>query len=306
MPFLLFWVFAIGARAQQPTVKGRVTSGDSAVTNVTVQVKGTSRAVQTDQNGDFSVEADGGATLVFSRVGFATQELPVGSRRILEVHLLVSSREMNEVIVVGYGTQKKADVTGSVASVPKSRLSELPVTNILQAVEGSVAGVSVTNTSAVPGATPTVLIRGQNSITANSGPLIVVDGIPLSKSGGSINDINPNDIASMEILKDASAVAIYGTNGSNGVILITTKRGVTGKAVIRYSGYEGIEDLAHILRPRSPQAYVQKYADYLQQTGQTQTSPVPNASELVNYNAGKTTDWIKQTTRQGIIGDHNL
>jgi TonB-linked SusC/RagA family outer membrane protein len=306
LPFLLFLVFAIGARAQQPTVKGRVTSGDSAVTNVTVQVKGTSRAVQTDQNGDFLVEADAGATLIFSRVGFATQELPVGGRRILEIHLLVSSKEMNEVIVVGYGTQKKVDVTGSVASVPKSRLSELPVTNILQAVEGSVAGVSVTNTSAVPGATPTVLIRGQNSITANSGPLIVVDGIPLSKSGGSINDINPNDIASMEILKDASAVAIYGTNGSNGVILITTKRGVTGKPVIRYSGYEGIEDLAHILKPRSPQSYVQKYADYLQQTGQTQTSPVPNASELVNYNAGKTTDWIKQTTRQGIIGDHNL
>ena len=294
------------ARAQQPTVRGRVTSGDSAATSVTVQVKGTNRATQTGQNGEFAVEAGTGSTLVFSGVGFATQEVAVGNRKIIEVHLLVSSKEMNEVIVVGYGTQKKADVTGSVASVPKSRLSELPVTNILQAVEGSVAGVSVTNTSAVPGATPTVLIRGQNSITANSGPLIVVDGIPLSKSGGSINDINPNDISSMEILKDASAVAIYGTNGSNGVILITTKRGVTGKPVIRYSGYEGIEDLAHILKPRSAASYVQKYADFLQQTGQTQTSPVPNASELVNYNAGKTTDWVKETTHQGIIGDHNL
>jgi TonB-linked SusC/RagA family outer membrane protein len=306
---LLTGLFAIGfaVRAQQPAVvKGRVTSGDSAVTNVTVQVKGTNRAVQTDQNGDFAIDAATGATLVFSRVGFATQEMPVANRRVLEVHLVISSKDLNEVIVVGYGTQKKVDVTGSVASVPKARLSELPVTNVLQAVEGSVAGVSVTNTSAVPGATPTVLIRGQNSITANSGPLIVVDGIPLSKSGGSVNDINPNDIASMEILKDASAVAIYGTNGSNGVILITTKRGVTGKPVIRYSGYEGIEDLAHILKPRSAQSYVQKYADFMQQTGQTQTSPVPNASELPNYNAGKTTDWIKETTQQGIIGDHNL
>ena len=304
--FLLgFIALGFGARAQT-VVKGRVTSGDSAVTNVTVTVKGTTRATQTDQNGQFSMEAAGDATLVFTRVGFAAQELPLGNRKYLDVHLVVSSKEMDEVIVVGYGTQKKADVTGSVASVPKSRLSELPVTNVLQAVEGSVAGVSVTNTSAVPGATPTVLIRGQNSITANSGPLIVVDGIPLSKSGGSVNDINPNDIASMEILKDASAVAIYGTNGSNGVILITTKRGVTGKPVIRYSGYEGYENLAHILKPRDAKSYVQKYADYLQQTGQTQTSPVPNASELVNYNAGKTTDWVKQTTQQGIIGDHNL
>jgi len=301
---LLFWGFA--ARAQQPTVKGRVTSGDSAVTNVTVQVKGTSRATQTDANGQFSLEVEANAVLVFSRVGFATQEMPLSNRKYLDVHLVVSSKEMNEVIVVGYGTQKRADVTGSVASVPKSRLSELPVTNVLQAVEGSVAGVSITNTSAVPGATPTVLIRGQNSITANSGPLIVVDGIPLSKSGGSINDINPSDIASMEVLKDASAVAIYGTNGSNGVILITTKRGVTGKPVIRYSGYEGLEDLAHILKPRDAKSYVQKYADFLQQTGQTQTSPVPNASELPNYNAGKTTDWIKETTQQGIIQDHNL
>lgn len=126
---------------------------------------------------------------------------------------------MNEVVVVGYGTQKKADVTGSIATVPKNRLSELPVTNVLQAFEGAVAGVTVTNTSSVPGSTPAVLIRRQNSLTANSGPYIVVDGI---------NDINPNDIASVDILKDASAVAIYGVNGANGVILITTKRGSTG------------------------------------------------------------------------------
>ena len=115
----------------QTVVKGRVTSGDSAVTNVTVAVKGTTRATQTDQNGQFSLDAGGDAVLVFTRVGFATQELPLGGRKYLDIHLLVSSKEMNEVIVVGYGTQKKADVTGSVASVPKSRLSELPVTTRL-------------------------------------------------------------------------------------------------------------------------------------------------------------------------------
>lgn len=303
---LFFCCFFTSTIWAQETVKGRVLSGDTVLVNVSVQVKGSARATQTDQNGQFSIQAPGDAVLIFTSVGFASQEIAVKGRRSLDVHLLVSGKEMNEVIVVGYGTQKRSDVTGSVASVPKNRLTELPVTNILQAVEGAVAGVTVTNTSSVPGATPTVLIRGQNSITANSGPYIVVDGIPLSKSGGSINDINPNDIASMEILKDASAVAIYGTNGANGVILITTKRGTTGKPVIRYNGYTGTENLAHVLKPRGAASYVQKYADYLKQTGQTQTSPVPNANELVNYNSGKTTDWIKEATQQGIMQDHNL
>jgi TonB-linked SusC/RagA family outer membrane protein len=135
-----------------------------------------------------------------------------------------------------------------------------------------------------------------------------VDGIPLSKSGGSLTDINPNDIESMEILKDASAVAIYGTNGSNGVILITTKRGTVSKPVIRYSGYVGTENLNHILQPRDPASYIQKYLDYLSQTGQKQpyTAPVPNSTEVPNYNSGQTIDWVKETTQQGLMQDHNL
>jgi TonB-linked SusC/RagA family outer membrane protein len=322
---LLCLFFSANLRAQEPTAKealitirGRVTSGDSALVNVSVQVKETSRSprsprspraprtTQTDQNGQFSLQVPADAVIVFTSIGFASQEIPVKGQQSIDVHLLTSNKAMDEVVVVGYGTQKRSDVTGAVSSIPKNRLSELPVTNILQALEGSVAGVTVTNTSAVPGATPTVLIRGQNSITANSGPYIVVDGIPLSKSGGGINDTNPNDIASMEILKDASAVAIYGTNGANGVILITTKRGTTGKPVIRYNGYTGYENIAHLLRPRDAASYVQKYADYLKQVGQTQTNPVPNASELANYKTGKTTDWVKETTQQGLLQDHNL
>jgi TonB-linked SusC/RagA family outer membrane protein len=290
----------------QQIVKGRVTSGDSALTSVTVQLKGSSRATQTDQNGQFSIEAPNGAVLLFSSVGFATREVTVNSRSNLDIRLLPTDKVMNDVIVVGYGTQKRADVTGAVSSVPKDRLSELPMTNVFQAVEGSVAGVSVTNTSSVPGATPSLLIRGQNSITANSGPYIVVDGFPLTGTNGSINDINPNDIASIEILKDASATAIYGTNGSNGVILITTKRGTTGKPVIRLNTYTGFDKLAHVLEPRNGPSYVQKYKDFMTETGQVQTGPVPNASELPNYTAGKTTDWIKETTQQGITNDNNL
>ena len=303
--FLLAGVFSFSAHAQK-TITGRVSSGDTALTAVTVELKNSNSGTETDANGHYTISAPANGTLIFSHVGYESQEIPIRDRSTIDVQLKSEASQMNEVVVVGYGTQKKADVTGSIATVPKTRLSELPVTNVLQAVEGAVAGVTVTNTSSVPGSTPAVLIRGRNSLTANSGPYIVVDGIPLSKTGGSINDINPNDIASVDILKDASAVAIYGVNGANGVILITTKRGTTGKPVIRYNGYAGTEKLSHILEPRNAQQYVEKYAEYLKQTNQPQTSPVPNAAELVNYNAGKTTDWIKETTQTGIMQDHNL
>jgi len=296
------------AQGSQITVKG-VVKDDSGITlpGATIKVSGSSQSTVTDALGIFKITANEGATLSVSFVGLTTATVKVSkSNTNITVVLTDNGKQLNEVVVVGYGTQKKSDVTGAVTSVPKARLSELPVTNVMQAIEGSVAGVTVSTGSMIPGSTQGVLIRGQNSISAGTGPYIVVDGIPLSKSGGSLNDINPNDIASMEILKDASAVAIYGTNGSNGVILITTKRGTTGKPVIRYSGYAGTENLSHILQPRDPAAYIQKYADYLKQTNQTQTSPVPNSTELPNYNAGRTIDWVKETTQQGIMQDHNL
>ena len=299
-------VFSAALMAQQTTIHGRVVSGDSALSNVTVTVRGANHAVETDETGAFTVQADSHATLIFSRVGFQTLEMAIKGRSSLNVNLVASNQQLADVVVVGYGTQKRIDVTGAVSSVPKDRLSELPVTNLFQAVEGSVPGVSVSNTSSVPGATPNVLVRGQNSISANSGPYIVVDGFPLTGTNGSINDINPNDIASVEILKDASATAIYGTNGSNGVILITTKRGISGKPVIRLNSYTGFDKVAHILEPRDGPSYVQKYKDFMTETKQVQTSPVPNASELGNYNAGKTTDWMKEVTQQGVTTDNNL
>lgn len=303
---LLCLGFSTALMAQHTTIHGRVVSGDSALSNVTVIVRGTTGAVQTDDNGAFTVDADLHATLIFSRVGFQTLTVGLNGRHSLDVSLVPSNQQMADVVVVGYGTQKRADVTGAVSSVPKDRLSELPVTNLFQAVEGSVAGVSVSNTSSVPGATPSVLVRGQNSITANSGPYVVVDGFPLTGTNGSINDINPNDVASVEVLKDASATAIYGTNGSNGVILITTKRGKPGKPVIQVNTYTGFDKLAHVLEPRNGPSYVQKYKDFMTETKQVQTSPVPNQSELANYNAGKTTDWIKQVTQQGVTNDNSL
>ena len=287
------------------SLSGRVTdkNGEPLI-GVSVKVKGTSVGTITDLEGKFSLNNISPSTvLVFSYIGMNSLELKVEGKTSLNVKLEDNSVNMNEVVVVGYGTQKKSDITGSVTSVSKERFSQIPVTNAMTAIEGAVAGVTITNTSSVPGSAPTVQVRGVNSINASTNPLIIVDGIPFE---GNISYINPNDIESMEILKDASAVAIYGTRGANGVILITTKKGVAGKPVIQYAAYAGVENIAHVLTPRSGAEYVQKYADYMSQTNQIQTSPVPNLYEVANYNAGKTTDWIKEATQQGIIQDHNL
>ncbi len=299
---LSFTVFA------QQTVRGKVTSVDGVVSNVTVQVKGTTNSTQANASGDYSISANPTDVLIFTSVGFNPQEISVDNRTTIDVRLSASSQMMNDIVVVGYGSQKRSDITGAVGSVPKSRLSQVPVTNVLHAIEGSVAGVTITQTSSVPGSSASVLVRGQNTITAGTGPFIVVDGVPFSKTGGVTNDINPNDIASIEVLKDASATAIYGVNGANGVILITTKRGTTGKAVIRYNGYAGTDNISHMLEPLSPQGYVQKYADWFKQVNptQTQVNVLPNNFEIANYNAGKTVDWLDEAMQQGVMQDHNL
>ncbi|MGN6180216.1 MAG: SusC/RagA family TonB-linked outer membrane protein [Mucilaginibacter sp.] len=296
------------AQDQSFTFKGRVVDEKgNALPGATVKANGTKEATTTDVNGAFSIKLSGKATLTVSFVGFVTQNIEVGSaKNNITITLSESGQQLNDVVVVGYGTQRRADITGAIADIPKARLSQLPATNILQNLEGAVAGVTISTQSSIPGMQPTGQVRGRNSIGASNLPYVVVDGIPLSQSGGSLNDISPNDIASMEILKDPSAVAIYGANGSNGVILITTKRGKTGKPVINYNGYAGPEGWSHVLTPRTGPQYIQKYADYMSQTGQTQTSLVPNYSELPNYQAGKTIDWLKAISQNGFINDNNL
>ena len=300
----------ISTALQSPAfpVSGKVVNGKGEpLSNISVLEKGTSNGTTTLDDGTFSLNVTGeNAVLLVSSVGFLAREIPVAGRNSITINLQENIDDLNQVVVVGYGTQKRGDITGSVASVPKSRLSQLPVTNILHAIQGSVAGVNVTQSSSVPGSSAEVLVRGRNSITAATGPFVVLDGIPYSTIGGSINDINPNDIASIEILKDASAVAIYGTRGANGVILITTKRGITGKPVIRYSGYAGTESMAHVMEPMSPEQYVKKYADWMFQSNRVQTDPVPTATEIANYNAGKTVNWIDEVSQSGYITNHNL
>ncbi len=300
----------VTAQAQQKIlVTGKVSdSTGGSIIGASVIQKGTSIGTITDIEGNFSLSVSAGTTLQVSYIGYATKEIIAIGGKVLSITLLEDTKALNEVVVVGYGTQKKSDITGSVTSVSKERLSKLPVVNVMQALEGATAGVIVTQGSSIPGDAPSTVIRGKNSINASTDPYIVVDGVPISKSGGSLADINPNDIESMEILKDASAVAIYGTNGANGVILITTKRGKTGKPTIRYSGYAGVEGYAHKLRLRNGDEYVQKYKDYYyQKTGLELTgTPVPNELEETNYEAGIETDWLDEVSRTGIMQDHNV
>lgn len=273
-----------------------------------VSVKGTTNGTITNYDGEFSLNVPEGATLQISYIGYLTQEIRVDSQTRLNIVLQEDTQTLDEVVVVGYGVQKKSDITGSVTSVAKERLSKLPVTNVLQAVQGAAAGVTITQTSGIPGDAPDALVRGRNSINASSGPYVVVDGIPISKSGGTLNDINPNDIESMEILKDASATAIYGTNGANGVILITTKRGTSSKPTIRYNGYVGIEDFTNKLEFGDGAQILQRYKDYVAQNpGETLFDGyVKNEYESENYQKGVTNNWIDAVSQTGIIQNHNV
>lgn len=225
---------------QERAVSGRITSSDdnAPLPGVNVAVKGTTRGTTTDADGRWKLSVpDGNTTLVFSSVGFIGQEVALGSRTELNIQLKVDDRTLNEVVVVGYGTQKKSQLTGAITSVGAKEIQEMPITNLGQALQGRAAGVDVTQTGSKPGTVPRILIRGRRSFSASNDPLYVVDGIPLAAG---YEDMNPSDVQSMEVLKDATATAIYGARGANGVVLITTKRGaVKGKTTVTYDTYVG-------------------------------------------------------------------
>ena len=295
---------------QAGVVKGQVTdkNGDGVI-GATVKVKDAQAGTVTDYNGNFSLNVQKAGTLVVSYIGYLTKEIAFTPGQTLNITIEEDATALDEVVVVGYGVQKKSDVTGSVTSINKDRLSKLPVTNVLQAVQGAAAGVTISQGSSIPGDAPSALVRGRNSINAGTGPYIVVDGIPISKSGGSLNDINPGDIESMEILKDASATAIYGTNGANGVILITTKHGKEGKPSVSYNGYIGFENFAHKMDYCNGAQITQRYKDYVAQNpGETMYNDfVKNQNEAEAQAAGRETDWLYDMVSQtGIIQDHNV
>ena len=223
----------------QSTVRGKVNSGDTAVSNATVSVKGTSTAAVTDDNGNFTISASPNATLQISSVGFAPLEVKVGNRTTVDVQLQSSNMQLEQVVVIGYGTQRRKDLTGSISSVNAAAIEKVPVTTAEQALQGRAAGVQITNNDAAPGGNISVLIRGIGSLASNGNlPLYVVDGYPIT---GGINNINPSDIATIDVLKDASATSVYGIRAANGVVIITTKKGPKNKVQVSLDAYEAFQ-----------------------------------------------------------------
>jgi TonB-linked SusC/RagA family outer membrane protein len=278
-------------------VSGVVTTNQGEpLPGVNVLEKNTVNGTTTDSNGEYSLMVrDENSVLIFSFIGFITQEVPLNGRSQLNIVLVEDVQSLSEVIVVGYGEQKKSDITGSIASLPKERLEMVPNTTVAQALQGSIPGVMVMNTSA--GAEPNmeIMIRGRNSIAANNAPLVVVDGIPY---GGNLADLNPADIESIEVLKDGSAAAIYGSRGSNGVILITTKQGIEGPPTISYDGYFSVQEFTNM----------PKYLDgpgFYDFKNERLVSGV-TASEKAVYEAGEWVNWPELATRQGLAQQHNL
>lgn len=304
---LLF--FTTSVTAQNLTVKGKVTNEAGVpVEGASVVVKGTNVGTTTDKAGSFTISVTHNATLVISAINFAEQEVLVTGTEIT-VKLESLEKSLGEVVVVGYGTQRKKDVTGSTISVKGETLNEIKAPNIFNQIQGRVAGVDIVNNSSNIGSSGEIRIRGNRSITGNNNPLIVVDGMAY---GGSINDINPENISSVDILKDASATAIYGSRGANGVIIITTKRGRTGKPITSYNGYVAMVNAIDTWRVFNGQEYAKFKEDARQgqpafATNPNVTSPYAlNATEQANLAAGVNTDWQNLLLTTGIRTGHDL
>ncbi|MFA4868629.1 MAG: TonB-dependent receptor [Pedobacter sp.] len=231
-------------------IQGKVLDGtNNPLPGASIKVKGSTKSTSSNQLGEFVLQdINEDAVLIVSYMGFKTQEVGVGSRTKFNIILVEEKTDLTELVVIGYGSQRKIATTGAIASVKAEELMKTPAVNVAQGLQGRVPGVQVTQNSAAPGGNISVRIRGANSINGSSEPLYVVDGIPLTNSGGineisSLSAINPNDIESVEILKDASSTAIYGARGANGVMLITTKRGKEGVSRVNYEGYYGTQQV---------------------------------------------------------------
>ena len=344
---LCFVVCSLGAFAQSK-VSGTVVDATGApIIGASVVIKGSSAGAVTDMDGRWTVDkVPAGSTLVISYVGFKTQEIPVNGRSSIDVKLQEDNQSLDEIVVVGYGVQKKSDVTGAMISVDAKKLTERPVSNVFDAMQGKAAGVDI-RTSDRPGEMGDVYIRGMRSLSASSSPLYVVDGVPLNTTVGTtfeedldavggrygaLESLNPQDIESVEILKDASATAIYGSRGANGVVLVTTKKGSQGRFQVNYSGSVTVQDLVErtkyfsagdyitwrrwayyyrdpVNNPRGDQPTVEKDKVYFN----GDNDPYTWANIMKGWAGGtwdgskvETTDWADFVTRTGVATEHTV
>ncbi len=293
---------------QSKKVTGNVTddSGEP-LPGVTVVIKGTTNGTVTDIDGNFSlVNLPVDAVLQFSFVGMKSQEMVVGEQTIISVKMMADAIGLEEVVAIGYGTVKKSDITGSVGSIEADAIAAVDLPDATQALQGRVAGVNIEQNVGKPGGTFDISIRGLSSINNSNTPLYVIDGIPTSSG---LNDLNPDDIEKIDILKDASATAIYGSRGANGVIIVTTKKGKAGKLTISYDGYYGYRTPANLPDMMTGPEYVQWRTDYF--TTQGKSTDRSNAdfftSEEWNIiDNGAYTDWIDLILRNGVQSSHTV
>lgn len=325
---------ATALRRPQQVVSGRVTDAQEGtpIPGVNVVVANTTIGTATNANGEYSLDVpDDAETLVFSAVGYQTQEVPIEGRTTIDVELQSDVAALEEVVVIGYGTQQRAEVTGSVSSVSAQDMQDLAVESFETAIQGKMAGIEVQQTTGEPGASPSIRVRGTGSISAGNEPLYVIDGLPITRDDGvqgtlfrrratfsppSLNPLatlNMSDIESIEVLKDASAAAIYGSRGSNGVVLITTQKGSRdGAPVVRYSGYYGMQEVTNRPDMMNSEELVDYAIDarnnnYIQKYGTTPPNPRTNEGrpedddfvlipeKYIEYDQGErstNTDWL--------------
>ncbi|RYC70804.1 SusC/RagA family TonB-linked outer membrane protein [Spirosoma sordidisoli] len=298
----LLSLVSVAVQSQSITLTGKVVTGDSrvALPGVNVSVEGTNTGTSTDANGTYRLNLpSGNSTVVFSYIGYVTQRVEVGGRTQLDVSLEEDNKSLNEVVVVGYGTVRKSDLTGSLASVKAKDINAFPATNVLQALSGRAPGVQVIQNTGAPGAAVSVRIRGTNSVQGSNEPLYVIDGFPTSGSNPTV--LNNSDIESIEILKDASATAIYGSRGANGVVLITTRQGKAGQMRVDYEGSYSVQSLRKKLDLMNAREYATFYNE---QAANDRLAPYFTQAQIDSFGEGF--DWQNLIFRKAPMQTHNL
>jgi TonB-linked SusC/RagA family outer membrane protein len=313
--FLLLSLCSLTLFAQQKIVSGKITDQTTGqpIQGVNVSIKGTTTTVVTDAAGAFSIPAPSPqSVLVISYVGFGTQEITVGNQETISISMSNTLKGMDEVVVIGYGTVKRRDLTGSVSTLKGSEITQTPTFNAVEAMQGRVPGVDVTRSSGAAGAGSNIRVRGNRSISGNNDPLYIIDGF----QGGNPADLNAYDIESIEVLKDASATAIYGSRGANGVILITTKKGLSGKTTVSYDGFYGVNGFTEFPKTRLGDEYIQLRREAYRnsliggvpewQTPADDPKLFPNAAEYAAVQQGQWVDWYDLVNRNGTQQSHTV